>query len=31
MPLTTTVEMFKRARKESYAVVGFAAYNLETV
>ncbi|MCF8566669.1 tagatose-bisphosphate aldolase subunit GatY [Alicyclobacillus tolerans] len=31
MPLTTTVEMFKKARQEGYAVVGFAAYNLETV
>jgi tagatose 1,6-diphosphate aldolase GatY/KbaY len=31
VPLTTTYEMFEKASREGYAVVGFAAYNLETV
>lgn len=31
MPLVTTTEMFRRAQQEGYAVVGFAAYNLETI
>lgn len=31
MPLVTTYEMFEKAQKEEYAIVGLAAYNLETV
>lgn len=31
MPLVTTQEMLRNSQNEGYAVVGFAAYNLETV
>ena len=31
MPLVTTQDMFKKAKQDSYAIVGLAAYNLETV
>lgn len=31
MPLVTTQDMFRKAQQEGYAIVGLAAYNLETV
>ena len=31
MPLVTTQDMFRKAQQDGYAIVGLAAYNLETV